>query len=306
MRKSQWIKARLTWIFSRCLDKTVDNLYNIKEMNNGLEDEKQNICKFVHTGNKASLEINPINFVWERTAVRETENVYSVYSLHIVTNGTGELILDGKVFDLRYGDVFFTQPSSRYAVRGDLEYAYISFLGSGVPLLLKRIESYSYPVYRGYDDLIEFWSKAIANTNAENIDFISRGVLFYSVARLISVEPESDSTAVIVNIEKYVKQHFTDTELSLHTIAEKFGYNTKYLSKFFLQHTGVKYSDYIANLRINAACALLSEGKMPIKEIAYCCGFHDALYFSRVFKEKMKLSPLDFQKSIQAGMDFRG
>ena len=270
------------------------------------ETEGNNICRFVHTGrSNVPLEINPVNFVWERSDVREKENIYSVFSLMLVVRGAGTLVLDGCAYPIKQGDMFFTHPSSLLAVKngGDLEYAYISFLGTGAPELLKRVEVQKEPVFHGCDELIEFWEKAIGNVKSENVDFISRGVLFYSVAQLIRTEADSDGTNVIASIIDYVKLNFTDPKLSLQSLADRFGYNVKYLSKFFLAHTGVKYSDYIANLRINAACAMLSEGNTPIKEIAYRCGFHDALYFSRVFKSRMLLSPLEFQKTRSKGVE---
>ena len=268
-------------------------------MNKKVLSEGNNICKFIHASNRMSFEITPINFVWERSDVREKEQIYSVYSFYIVMKGEGTLVIGGKSYDVSRGDVFITQPSSCYAIKSkqDLEYAYISFLGPGAPMLIKRLDNAGEPVYRGWEELIEFWTNAINMANAENVDFIARGVLFYSAARLIRIETDEVDPETIADIEKYVKQNFTDPKLSLQALSERFGYNVKYLSKFFLQHTGVKYSDYITNLRITAACALLSEGKVPIKEVAYRCGFRDALYFSRVFKEKMLLSPLEFQKS---------
>ena len=34
---------------------------------------------------------------------------------------------------------------------------------------------------------------------------------------------------------------------------------------------------------------------MSISEIAHLCGFHEPLYFSRVFRKKYGLSPSDFK-----------
>ena len=136
-------------------------------------------------------------------------------------------------------------------------------------------------------------------TSVENIDILARGVLFYSTARLINTDSNQTGSDTIADIENYVKLNFADPKLSLQSLSERFGYNIKYLSKLFLQHTGVKYSDYISTLRITSACALLSDGggKIPIKDAAYRCGFRDALYFSRVFKKYYGVSPTDYAKN---------
>lgn len=50
-------------------------------------------------------------------------------------------------------------------------------------------------------------------------------------------------------------------------------------------------------LRLDYACATLSEDKMSIDEIAVCFGFRDKSYFSRVFNQKYGIPPGSYRKS---------
>lgn len=217
----------------------------------------------------------------------------------MITAGEGTFVCNGKEYPVNKGDVFFTLPSSLYAIcgAGDLEYMYVSFLGLGAPALLKRIfNATEKRVFRGEEELIEFWKQAIKKANPQNVDLLSKSVLEYSAACLISELPEEKNTAVIAEIERYVRLRFTDSALTLKSLADKFGYNEKYLSKLFYRTTGIYFGDYLTNLRINASCSLMQEGKASVKEISAACGFSDPLYFSKVFKKKMLVSPSAFLK----------
>lgn len=259
--------------------------------------ERDNICKFVPLAENAPTDIHPVNFVWETSQIAEKPMIRSVYAIHIVLRGSGVLVCDEKSQAIKKGDVFIIKPHNLYSIRStdELEYAYVSFLGLGAPALLNRISPQEImPVFEQNDELVDFWMKAIETANPKNIDLISKSVLEYSAAALIAYSPQANATKLIENIEQYVRIHFTDSELSLKSLAKQFGYNEKYLSKIFYRFSGTHFGDYLMNLRINAACGLMQDGQTVVKQIAYACGFSDALYFSKVFKRKMKCSPTEF------------
>ena len=262
-----------------------------------------NICKFVPLIKNTPVDINSVNFVLENTDVAKKEAIRSVYALHLVTRGRGTLTLDGKRYNIEKGNLFFTLPSSLYAICGEseLEYAYVSFLGGGAPVLVKRVmPGESVRVFDGTDDLIVFWKAALGQATPQNIDLISKSVLEYSAAILINCMPEEKAVDVEAGIERYVQNNFMSADLRLKSIAKHFGYSEKYLSKLFFRYTGMRFGSYLMNLRINAACGFMQEGKTAVKEIAFACGFADPLYFSKVFKAKMGVTPSDFMAGGQA------
>lgn len=157
-----------------------------KKCYNGLTMDYNNICKFVSGTKGVPTEINAINFVLEKNRAQENERIRSVYALHLVTRGAGKFICDKKEYGVAEGDIFFTLPSSLYAVRNvrDLEYAYVSFLGLGAPVLLKRVMPDDIMrVFTGNEELIPFWKGGIERANPENIDLVSKSVLEYSRRR---------------------------------------------------------------------------------------------------------------------------
>lgn len=63
----------------------------------------------------------------------------------------------------------------------------------------------------------------------------------------------------------------------------------------FKKETGYTLSDYVENVRMERARALLSMADSTVAEVAMQVGYTDAAYFSRVFKKATGLSPQKYQ-----------
>ena len=72
----------------------------------------------------------------------------------------------------------------------------------------------------------------------------------------------------------------------------------EYLSSFFKEQTGVYFSDFIEEVRMDRASELLSEQDMPINNIAKVVGYSSVKAFSRAFKRVNGVSPSDYRKYI--------
>ena len=55
-------------------------------------------------------------------------------------------------------------------------------------------------------------------------------------------------------------------------------------------------SSYLNNLRIRKAATMIKEDKLSLKEISAMVGIEDQLYFSRLFKKCMGISPSEYGK----------
>ena len=59
----------------------------------------------------------------------------------------------------------------------------------------------------------------------------------------------------------------------------------------FTTHTGLSPHQYLLEFRLVRARSLLVETEFSIKEIATQTGFEDEFYFSRLFRQKLNLTP---------------
>lgn len=95
---------------------------------------------------------------------------------------------------------------------------------------------------------------------------------------------------------------FTNTELSLHSLANSLDTNPNYLSKIINHHMGVGFSSYINELRINYVLDLLDKNptirKYSIEAIGNEIGYKNAQSFSNAFHKKTGLKPSYYIKQL--------
>ncbi len=114
---------------------------------------------------------------------------------------------------------------------------------------------------------------------------------FHFILSKSSIMKEENNLLLIKEIEEYVQENYTNPEFGLSMIAEKFSMNENYLSYFYKKETGNKLFSFIENTRLNAACHLLSNYDIPIKDVAIRVGYRNDQVFRRVYKKHKGISP---------------
>lgn len=81
-------------------------------------------------------------------------------------------------------------------------------------------------------------------------------------------------------------------------LAEQLNLSATYLSDMLRSLTGLNTQQHIHNKLIEQAKKILSASDLSVAEIAYQLGFEHPQSFSRLFKTKTNLSPLEFRQSF--------
>lgn len=108
-------------------------------------------------------------------------------------------------------------------------------------------------------------------------------------------------------IFSYVEQHIKDPKLTLKYISEQYLFmNTDYVSKKFQKETGIRFSTYLTNVRIQKAKEYLAEKRSDkIQTIAEMVGCgNNPQYFSQLFKKNTGLSPSAYLATLQQQKTF--
>ena len=92
-------------------------------------------------------------------------------------------------------------------------------------------------------------------------------------------------TPVVANAVFYMREHFAETDFTVHEVSEHVGMSDGRLSVLFKQETGKTMKEYITLLRIAQAKKLLRRGQFRVYEVAEMVGFTSAEYFSRLFSK---------------------
>lgn len=101
---------------------------------------------------------------------------------------------------------------------------------------------------------------------------------------------EAESTGSIKKAVRYIENHYYKN-IGLEDVAREVGMNANYLSSLFKKQCGMRYIDYLTNLRLEKARDLLRNTDLKISVIAEMVGYNSTKHFSRLYKEKYEVSP---------------
>lgn len=104
---------------------------------------------------------------------------------------------------------------------------------------------------------------------------------------------EQLSNAVI----DYIQQNYSNNDLSLNELAFHVNTSPTHLSALFKKTTGTNINEVITDVRIGAACQLLTNTSISLKEISEKIGYVNQYYFSSCFKKKIGCSPSEYRST---------
>ena len=87
--------------------------------------------------------------------------------------------------------------------------------------------------------------------------------------------------------------NYANSNLNLQYMCADLGINETTAAKFF-QELGSSFSSYLEKVRIEAACAMLSQKELTIKSISEKTGYCSDVSFRRAFKRVLGISPSEF------------
>lgn len=232
------------------------------------------------------------------------------YLIHYVVSGKGVYILGEKTYHLGAGDAFLVLPDTEITYYADAddpwEYVWVGFAGTDAqPILQCTAFSPDIPVIRPENG--EAFHQAILNIYAAHgSDFIHvvrmTGELYTALSLLMhSQSPHRSEDIASQYVQKaatYIAHHYA-YPISVMDIAAYVGVDRSHLYTVFKQVIGISPKDYLTDFRIRKACALLREPALSVTAVANSVGFENNLYFSKVFRKRMGLTPSDYRR--QAG-----
>ncbi|UVI31994.1 helix-turn-helix domain-containing protein [Paenibacillus spongiae] len=130
----------------------------------------------------------------------------------------------------------------------------------------------------------------------QELDREFRRILLETAATMKRLRESRSHHSMIREVRAYIERHFANPDLSLNHLSEAFNMNPKYVSQLFKDEFGVKFVDYLAQLRIEHAKKRLLESEDPVQDIASSVGYMHSFSFIRLFKKAVGLTPGDYRK----------
>ncbi|MBR2421878.1 MAG: response regulator [Oscillospiraceae bacterium] len=99
---------------------------------------------------------------------------------------------------------------------------------------------------------------------------------------------------LIDRVQEYIQQHFAE-DISLSSLSETFYVTPAYLSSLFSKRTNQTITNYLQNIRLDKAAALLLDNSQTVAQIGAAIGYPSYPHFCRLFKRRFHVTPTDYR-----------
>ncbi|MGN0413100.1 MAG: response regulator [Lachnospiraceae bacterium] len=118
---------------------------------------------------------------------------------------------------------------------------------------------------------------------------------FANASAMYQAKQNPGYSKIIVDMLKYVKEHYDNINLSLQFLADEYGANSAYLGRLFRKETGTGFTDYLNIYRVEQAKKLLKETNLKGVDLSEKVGFSNYNYFYIVFKKITGQKPMEIR-----------
>ena len=128
------------------------------------------------------------------------------------------------------------------------------------------------------------------------------GRISIRIASALSFEAKKDSVRekTRMAIDEWIKEKGWTEDLSQVDVARKFNLTSEQLGQYFYTQTGMSFSKWRRELRIEEAKRIMHEdNKMPTVLVGESVGIPDKSNFRRQFKEITGYTPAEWRQSEQ-------
>lgn len=251
------------------------------------------------------------------------------YSIALKRNANAKMRYGQQEYDFKEGVLLFISPGQVFSIEGNAEMQHTGwsllihpdFLWN-TPLAqkIKQYEYFGYAVHEALhlsdkeEKMIIGIMKNIQQEYLSNIDKFSQDVIIAQIELLLTyserfynrqfITRKISSHQILARLEKLLEDYFNSDSIAkkglptVHYIAEKLNISPNYLSGLLKLHTGQSTQQHIHDKLIEKAKEKLSTTNLSISEIAFDLGFEHQQSFSKLFKTKTTISPLEFRQSF--------
>lgn len=225
-------------------------------------------------------------------------HLHSFFELHCCTGGQLGLTVGNRTYTLHPGEaalIFPYQPHSFPKKSGQG-----CFYTFDPELISSFAQQYSNCIPR--QNVFPF-SYDFAAISEESDKFLIKSFLYamcHSATVLEFEQTPLGSHDLLERILRTTEAHFTECGFSMKQLSEQLGYDYGYISKYFYNKTGVKYTCFLNQRRIDFAIRLLrSTNPISLGDIASASGFGSIRSFNRNFKLIENQAPREYAASTR-------
>jgi AraC-like DNA-binding protein len=110
-----------------------------------------------------------------------------------------------------------------------------------------------------------------------------------------------DDRQFLLKVVDFVNVNMKARKITVDLLAQEMCMSRSQLARRLTALTGESPNIFITNVRMERARRLLKSTNMSVNEIAYECGYDEASYFIRVFRQELGMTPQQYRNMPIAG-----
>ena len=238
-----------------------------------------------------------IKYIWTETYPQKyhyPNHNHDFYEMAYYSKGTGLLNADGKDYPLGNGYYAIVPPGMTHCETQHLDAEKICigiYCNEDFPFLYQKESNAK--VHQIINEMLK---------ERQNLKYNSWGLLSIKLNEMfiyIDRDKHSKKRSSITNLEHIVvdiDMNFSE-KISLQQYADQLNISYDYFRHKFKELTGFSPQEYITNKKLEAAENLLSSSTLSCSEISNQCGFSTSAQFSKMFKDKYNMSPIQYRRN---------
>ncbi|MBS5923137.1 MAG: AraC family transcriptional regulator [Clostridium perfringens] len=232
--------------------------------------------------------------------------------IHYVTKGYGTFKFNGKVYNLKQGDIFILLKGMQVeyvaSIDDPWEYYWIGFSGSNANEYLSRTSITNSCVANCEENskipqiILNMCEISKTYNPSRSDDILLLKELYSLLYALIEEFPkpfeykDKELHTYIQDALNFINSNYMHS-ITVQEIADYVNLSRSYLYKMFIKNLGISPQRYLINLRMYKATLLLKGTKLPIGEVSSSVGYSDSLLFSKTFSKHFSMSPLNYRNN---------
>jgi AraC family transcriptional activator of pobA len=257
--------------------------------------------------------------------------VYDFYTISIKKNLASKLRYGQQEYDFDEGTMFFIAPGQVFGIEAPMQgqgpragwllLVHPDFFwNTSLAKTMRQYEFFDYSVHEALflseqeEAIIDNLVDNIRLEYQQHIDKFSQNIIVSQIETLLNysqrfyqrqfITRKVSNHKILARLENILTNYFNDDDLTskglptVQYITKELNVSASYLSGLLKELTGLSTIQHIQNKIIEKAKAQLSTTDYSVSEIAYGLGFEHPQSFSKMFKAKTSLSPLEFRASF--------
>lgn len=272
-----------------------------------------------------SDDVSITHNIRNKDTVKYHEHYHDFVEMIYILRGKCIHTVDGKAYPMRRGDLLTVNYNQRHSISGASDVEYINILMKPEYIsrsLVKRENAFALLHLSEFEDFRKILdeNKSLVSFSGDERERLEQDIfmleseinskapgyklavhsrfnlLLITVFRKMSLPIDAGFGGMSEELLAYIRQHCGE-KITLEETAALCSYNPSYFSRIFRQYTGMTFTQYLKNERIELACRLIKETNRKINDIFPLAGYSDKTKFFAHFKAIKGMSPLEYRKS---------